>query len=125
MLLPTVRIKEISLELDPSNYRASYRGKPLHLTIQQFAILYILAQNPNRLIKHEQIARNLWPTRPQHKVPARNLIKTVIHHIRNELNRIEPTPDADRIIVTRHGLGYELRTRSVDNNGNGQHVAMR
>lgn len=113
--MSTVTLNGIDLELDPRNYRAVFKGQELPLTAQQFSVLFILAQNPDHLITHQQLSRNLWPTRRAQKVPARNLIKTVIHHIRERLAAVEP--GAENLIETRHGLGYQLRA-GTRRNGN-------
>ncbi len=60
---PVVQITRLSfadIELDPNTRAVTYRGKPVELTRQEFGLLQLFLENPNRVFSREEILNQAW-----------------------------------------------------------------
>lgn len=85
------------LVLYPENYKVTYDGTEVSLTLKEFEILLLLAQNKGKTMTHEMILSRVWG------YDFDGDESTVHTHIKN-LRRKLPT----KIIKTVRGIGYYL-----------------
>lgn len=85
---PTPVVKVNGLPLDP----------PLDAT--DFRFLEILYKNAGSLVTREQLFAHIWP----HDYPSEDQLDRAAYRVRCRLREVE----ADRLIRTRRGLGYQL-----------------
>jgi DNA-binding response OmpR family regulator len=89
------------LRLDTRGGTATIAGKPLPLTMREFAILEYLMHNPNMLVARNQIAEHVWG---YDFSSESNLVEVYIARLRRKLMT---GGLADCIKTIRHG-GYRL-----------------
>jgi two-component system response regulator VanR len=85
------------LTLLPDEYRAIYDGAGISLTVKEFEILLLLAQNKGRTLTHEIILSRVWG----YEYDGDG--STVHTHIKNLRAKLP-----DNIITTMRGVGYRL-----------------
>ena len=83
-------------------HTATARGRDLHLSHREFAILQYLAERPNRIVSRQDLLREIWGYDEQ---PA---TRSVDHAIARLRKKIERDPRRPRFIHTVHGDGYSL-----------------
>ena len=81
---------------------AERRGRPLHLTAKEFAMLRLLAATPGEPVSRERFLDLVWGC------TAFPTTRTVDNHIASLRAKLEPHPDAPRWLKTVHGVGYRL-----------------
>jgi len=89
------------LRLDTRSGTVTVAGRPLPLTMNEFAILEYLMHNPNRLVARNQIAEHVWG---YDFSSESNLVEVYIARLRRKLMA---GGFADRIKTVRYG-GYRL-----------------
>lgn len=89
------------LILDPGQHCATRAGSRIDLTVQEFAILLLLARNAGRVVSRARIAATLWGTAAG---ADPNLIDAAIRRVRKKVD--DPFPV--KLIRTRRGVGYSL-----------------
>jgi len=90
------------VQIDFGRQTATRRGKPLHLTAKEFAMLRLLAESPGEPISRERFLDAVWG------YTAFPTTRTVDNHVAMLRAKIEPNPEAPRWIKTVHGIGYKL-----------------
>lgn len=90
---PVLKLGEV--ELDPAARRASYRGRPVELSVREFALLHEFLLNAGRVLSREQIEERLYPWGEEIES---NAIEVHVHHLRRKL--------APELIRTVRGVGY-------------------
>jgi len=98
------------VEVDFARLEARRRGRPLHLTAKEFAMLRLLAETPGRPVTRERFLDVVWG------VNAFPTTRTVDTHMASLRSKIEPRPDAPRFLRTIHGVGYRLEIPSSPEN---------
>ena len=93
---------EIDLTIDFETHEIKLRGKDVHLSTREFALLEVLAIKAPRLVRYEDIATKIWDS-DNYKV--RNRIKYLIYLLRQ---KVEIDPIDPQLIINREGLGYQL-----------------
>jgi two-component system KDP operon response regulator KdpE len=78
-------------------------GKEVHLTPKEYAVLAQLARFPGRVITHNQIMNEVWPTEHEHHV---EYLRVLVRTLRQKL---EADPQQPQIICNELGIGYRLR----------------
>jgi DNA-binding response OmpR family regulator len=98
---PMVRVGDLALDLAAQRVRVGERD--VRLTPMEFGMLALLAREPGRAFRPQEILRQLWggPHVGQH-----GACKT---HVANLRRKLEDDPADPRRIVTVRGLGYVLR----------------
>ena len=85
------------LILTPEDYKAVYNGKELTLTLKEFEILMLLAQNKSKTLSHETILSRVWGYDFD---GGESIVHTHIKNLRAKL--------PENIIKTIRGVGYRL-----------------
>lgn len=96
---------EIVLEhvtINKENRKVVAYGKDVKLTPLEFDILYLLASNPGKVFRTEEIFEQVW----HEKLYEAN--NTVMVHIRRMREKIELNPREAKIIKTVWGVGYKI-----------------
>lgn len=86
------------IELDTVTLHATFRGKPVPLTAYEYRTLEYLMRNPGKVISKTEMTEHIYD---QDFDLNSNVIEVLINRLRNKFG-------AD-CIVTRRGLGYQLR----------------
>jgi len=92
---PTLEIAGIVL--DPAARSVSYRGRPVELSLREFALLQELMLNAGRVLSREQLAQRLYAWGEEIES---NAIEVHVHHLRRKL--------APELVRTVRGVGYML-----------------
>jgi two-component system OmpR family response regulator len=97
------------LELDEATYTARRGGRSTDLTPTEFALLRHLMRHADRIVPKEQLLREVW--RYEHTVES-TVVETYISYLRRKLDPL--APGEPPLITTRRGVGYGLRTATVE-----------
>ncbi len=90
------------LALDPKEWTATFKGKPLKLTPKEFALLHILALNAGKVLTRPYLLERVWGY--QEFIDLR----TVDVHIHWLREKIEDDPSRPKRILTVRGIGYKF-----------------
>lgn len=90
------------IRVDFSRRMAERDGKPLHLTPIEFRLLAYLAGNPNSVLTHRQLLKNVWG--PSHAEDS-HYVRVYMAHLRK---KIEDDPSQPQYILTEAGIGYRF-----------------
>jgi DNA-binding winged helix-turn-helix (wHTH) protein len=92
-------------------FRKSVRlgGVPVRLTPKQFALLRLLASQPERVFSEQEILEAAWSGAPY--ADSKD-IKQYVYLVRRRLAEVDP--GARSLIVTVPGFGYKLAVEGVD-----------
>ena len=85
------------LIIDKEQYEVTYKGKTFYLPRKEFELLYLLASNPDKVVKREKIMENIWGS--QVVVGDR----TIDVHIRKLREKV-----GDKFFKTVKGVGYKF-----------------
>jgi two-component system KDP operon response regulator KdpE len=88
------------IDVDRAEVRCA--GAPVDLTPTERKLLFLLAQNPGRLLTFEQILRHVWGFE---YTDEKGYVRLYIWRLRQ---KIEPDPECPTYIQTEHGLGYRF-----------------
>jgi DNA-binding response OmpR family regulator len=94
--------------IDLARQTAERRGRPLHLTAKEFAMLRLLAATPGEPVSRERFLDLVWGC------TAFPTTRTVDNHIASLRAKLEPHPDAPRWLKTVHGVGYKLEMEKAE-----------
>jgi DNA-binding response OmpR family regulator len=89
-----------ALEIDTERYTATVNGKSMHLTPNEFKLLYLLANRPGQTLTREQLLEDLHGA-------ASSIDRSVDSHIKNLRKKLEAESDSPSI-ETVYGIGYRL-----------------
>lgn len=92
------------LSIDSGTRTASRKGEPLDLTAREFDLLLYLAENRNRTVSREMLARDVWRETSRY-TPLDNVIDVQIARLRRKMD----DPFAVKLLQTIRGLGFSLR----------------
>ncbi len=98
----------VSLEglyLDREKYLARKQGRDLELPPKEFELLFLLAANPGRVFRREELLDRVWG----YEYPADT--RTVDVHIRHLRQKVEEDPNRPETLLTVRGVGYKFRER--------------
>lgn len=84
-----------ALSLDPAAHRVTFGGKPVELSVREFAVLHELMANAGRVLTREQLEVRLYEW---DRALESNAIEVHIHHLRKKI--------APEVIHTVRGVGY-------------------
>ena len=79
-------------------------GTEIHLTPTEFALLSVLATNPDRVLTQHYLATGTFGSA---YTDANANLRTYVKMLRR---KIEVDPGRPRIVVTEPGVGYRFRT---------------
>ena len=100
----------------PGQYTASARGNVLTLSVKEFELLVVLARNPGRIIRREELYSMVWAGELE---KGDRSVDVYVHKLRTKLEAALPEW---RFIHTHHGWGYRWyaeRSQLVSNSATG------
>ena len=92
-------IRNGSLTIDPTNYEAFHNGEKIQLTLKEFELLKLLAQNIGRVVTRDFLLDRIWG---YEFLGETRTVDVHIRHIRTKLG------DMAYIIETVRGIGYKM-----------------
>jgi two-component system KDP operon response regulator KdpE len=90
------------LQLDASRHLVQKRGRPLHLTPKEFALLHRLMMNAGKPVPHRKLLRSVWG--PEYG-DEREYLRTFIRQLRI---KIEDNPTNPKYLLTEPNVGYRF-----------------
>lgn len=95
------------LEIDITKRLVRKQRQEKDLTFIEFEVLYLLANNPDRVFSKEQIYDIVW------KESYSGDYNIVMSHIRNIREKIEDNPSKPSYIQTVWGVGYRFNKNLI------------
>ncbi len=92
------------IKIDDRSKSVFVDGHEYHLSPKEYELLKLLAEDPGRVISHEEIVGRLWPEANR---AVHSDIKQYILLLRK---KIEKTPHQPHLIMNVKGFGYRLET---------------
>jgi len=105
--LPSSQTSSITvgdLSIDTKTRTASRGGEQLELTTREFDLLLYLAQNRDRTVSREMLARDVWRENSRY-TPIDNVIDVQVARLRRKVD----DPFTAKLLQTVRGLGFSLR----------------
>jgi two-component system OmpR family response regulator len=94
-------VRTPSLLIDLQKHEVQYKGQLMpDLTPKEFDLLVILASNPRKVFKREQLLQQVW------KYEFTGELRTVDAHVKKLRQKLEPFDDS--LIKTVWGVGYRF-----------------
>ena len=97
------------LVIDPLRRRVALKGQPVNLTPKQFALLDVLASQPERVFSDREIVEAVWSESPY--ADSKD-VKQYIYLLRRRLSAAYPK--GGDLIETVPGFGYRLNPAAVE-----------
>jgi len=103
---PEERVEAIKVcgewEIDFARHTVKARGESVSLTPTEYALLRVLAQNPNCIMTHGDLLTKVWGSEYRDDV---DYLRAYVRYLRRKL---EADPADPRYILTSQGVGYML-----------------
>ncbi|HEY2541479.1 MAG TPA: response regulator transcription factor [Gaiellaceae bacterium] len=90
------------LHLDLVRHEVTVDGEPVRLTLSEFKVLSLLAEQPERIISRRELMQHLWASDHVGDEHACEV------HVSNLRRKIEADPSRPQRLLTVRGLGYKL-----------------
>jgi DNA-binding response OmpR family regulator len=90
------------LHIDLGRHEVLVDGERVHLTLSEFKVLALLAEQPESVISRRELMQHLWASEHVGDEHACEV------HISNLRRKIERDPSKPQRLVTVRGLGYKL-----------------
>jgi DNA-binding response OmpR family regulator len=90
------------LAIDPATRRVFRNDQEVHLTTQEFALIYMLASNPDIVFSRAEIIEKVW--QPEIFVDDR-VVDTLVKRLRR---KVEDDPAQPKRVLTARGAGYKF-----------------
>jgi two-component system, OmpR family, KDP operon response regulator KdpE len=90
------------LHLDASKHLVQKRGRPLHLTPKEFALLHNLMMNAGKPVSHKKLLRSVWGS--QYGCD-REYLRIFVRQLRV---KIEDNPANPKYLLTEPSIGYRF-----------------
>jgi len=90
------------LVVDPVQRQVVVAGEPVNLSTTEFDLLWLLAENANKVVGYEYLLRSVWGGSGSH---SKNVVNVYIHRLRK---KIEDDPSSPTRIRAVRGVGYML-----------------
>jgi two-component system, OmpR family, response regulator RegX3 len=90
------------LRLDLVRHEVTVDGEPVRLTLSEFKVLSLLAEQPARVVSRRELMQHLWASEHVGDEHACEV------HVSNLRRKIERDPTRPQRLVTVRGLGYKL-----------------
>jgi DNA-binding response OmpR family regulator len=88
--------------MDNARQEVTYRGRPVELTVKEYALLRWFLLHPDQVHSAERLLEHVWD---EHADPFTNTVRMTLSNLRKKLAAV----GADEHIVTLPGRGYVLR----------------
>ena len=93
------------LELDFDKFEAKVDGRVMDLTLREFEVLKFLALQNGQIVTREELLEKVWG------YEYYGDIRTVDVTVRRIRGKIEEDTTAPRILITKRGVGYYIKTQ--------------
>ena len=93
-------LEKNGMKIDRANKRVFIEGQEVNLTAKEFAVLELLAVNPDKVYGRDELLKLVWGE--GYPGDAR----TVDVHVRRLREKIESTPSNPKYVHTKWGEGY-------------------
>jgi two-component system response regulator RegX3 len=90
------------LHLDLVRHEVTVDGDPVRLTLSEFKVLSLLAEQPQRVVSRRELMQHLWASEHVGDEHACEV------HVSNLRRKIERDPTRPQRLVTVRGMGYKL-----------------
>jgi DNA-binding response OmpR family regulator len=90
------------LHIDLGRHEVLVDGERVHLTLSEFKVLSLLAEQPDSVVSRRELMQHLWASEHVGDEHACEV------HISNLRRKIERDPSNPQRLVTVRGLGYKL-----------------
>ena len=90
------------IEMDTARHEVTYQGKPVGLTVKEFALLRWFLLHPEEVHSSERLLEHVWD---EHADPFTNTVRMTLSNLRRKL----AAAGGGQLIVTLPGRGYRLR----------------
>jgi len=90
------------LQIDLSRHEVLVDGDRVHLTLSEFKVLSLLAEQPETVVSRRELMQHLWASEHVGDEHACEV------HISNLRRKIERDPSEPKRLLTVRGLGYKL-----------------
>jgi two-component system OmpR family response regulator/two-component system alkaline phosphatase synthesis response regulator PhoP len=90
------------LVINPNSHVVTVKGQPVDLTLKEYQLLYLLAENRGRVFSREALLERLWEG--EYYGDSR----TIDVHIRHLREKIEENPSNPNYVLTVRGVGYKF-----------------
>jgi DNA-binding response OmpR family regulator len=90
------------LQIDLGRHEVTVDGDRVHLTLSEFKVLSLLAEQPERIVSRRELMQHLWASEHVGDEHACEV------HISNLRRKIERDPTQPERLVTVRGMGYKL-----------------
>jgi two-component system, OmpR family, response regulator RegX3 len=90
------------LQIDLGRHEVLVDGSRVHLTLSEFKVLSLLAEQPDAVVSRKELMQHLWASEHVGDEHACEV------HISNLRRKIERDPSEPQRLVTVRGLGYKL-----------------
>lgn len=91
------------LKMDIERHKVTRDGRDIKLTIQEFKLLKLLMENPDKVLTRTQILNAVWGINYDSNT---NVVDVYISYLRNKID----IADKPKMIETVKGRGYLIRT---------------
>jgi two-component system KDP operon response regulator KdpE len=95
------------LYIDTASRIVRVRGTDTHLTPKEFDLLLLLASNPNRVLTHKYLLRNIWGPSGE---SSPEYLRVLVAQLRKKLDSV----DISRYVESEPWVGYRLRSELTD-----------
>jgi two-component system KDP operon response regulator KdpE len=99
---PTIETGEFSI--DCASRVVTRGGTEVHLTPNEYKLLYALARHLGKVVTHRQLLREVWG---EAYVDESHYLRVYMGQLRHKL---EPDPAQPRYLITEPGVGYRLKS---------------
>lgn len=106
---PTTTLVAGDLTIDPARHTVICNGKPVNLSPLEFRLLYILAQETQRVISTEELLRHVWG---EQYIGETQIVYVYMRSLREKL---EENPQLPQRILTVRGVGYRFVPQRLPN----------
>ena len=90
------------LQIDLGRHEVRVDGERVHLTLSEFKVLALLAEQPDAVVSRKELMQHLWASEHVGDEHACEV------HISNLRRKIERDPTQPQRLVTVRGMGYKL-----------------
>jgi two-component system response regulator RegX3 len=90
------------LQIDLGRHEVRVDGDRVHLTLSEFKVLALLAEQPDAVVSRKELMQHLWASEHVGDEHACEV------HISNLRRKIERDPSQPQRLVTVRGMGYKL-----------------
>lgn len=106
---PSVTVGPLTIDL--AARVVTLNGERLTLTPKEYRLLQVLAQHAGNVVTHQHLLKEVWGAVHMQDT---HYLRIFVRKLRQ---KIEPTPDSPKILVTELGVGYRLAHASETENG--------